>query len=96
MKSIRRNFLNMPLLRDNLQPTDFADADCRITDWHDFTGTLGEDAYRIWMCKCGSHWFQRHEWRYTGRNFTDMQEWIYSGYSPRRTWDNHFKEAPPT
>lgn len=83
----------MPLLRDNLQPTDFADADCRVTEWMPF-GHAGAEAYRIWMCRCTHHWFQRHEWSYEGRNQTQIDDWIYSGYDPRRQWAGHYKLAP--
>lgn len=73
----------MGVLRDNLQPTDFADAVCRVSDWtpHPYYG-LKE--VRVWLCKCGSHWFQRHEWAREGVNSTELDEWIYSGYSNTR------------
>lgn len=84
------------LLKKNFEPTDFADADCRVTEWYDWTYFDGEiGAYRIWICKCGNgHWFQRHEWRYDRRNQTDIDGWIYSGYFPRREWRGHFDPAP--
>lgn len=82
------------LLRDNLQPTDFADSDCRVTDWVPFDGHGGVNAYRIWVCRCTHHWFQRHEWAKTGANQTEINEWIYNGYFPRRVFDAHFKPAP--
>jgi hypothetical protein len=66
------------LLRDNLEPTDFADADCRITDWNEF-GYHGRPAYRIWFCICNGHKFQRHEWQIEGRNSTELEDWIYLG-----------------
>jgi hypothetical protein len=84
----------MGLLRDNLQPTDFADADCRVTDWTPFKGYNGCNAYRLWMCKCTHHWFQRHEWAYEGRNQTEMDEWLYVGYHHRKEHAPHYKTAP--
>jgi len=83
----------MGILRDNLQPTDFADADCRVTEWYDFDGHIA-NGYRIWLCKCGGgYWFQRHEWTRPGKNSTEMDGWIFSGYWPRRMWDAHYKPA---
>lgn len=80
-------------LRDNLQPTDFADADCRVTPWVDFND-YGYSAYRVWECRCGAYWFQRHEWAKDGANSTKLEDWIFSGYSPRRVFDAHFGHAP--
>ena len=84
----------MALLRDNLQPTDFADADCRVTDWMPFDGHGDCNGYRIWVCRCTAHWFQRHEWSYAGRNKTQIDDWLYNGHYPRKAWDYHFKPAP--
>lgn len=84
----------MALLRDNLQPTDFADADCRVTEWVPFDGHGGITGYRIWMCKCTHHWFQRHEWAVEGKNQTRIDDWIYSGYDWRRTWTGDWLPAP--
>lgn len=83
----------MAILRDNLEPTDFADADCRVTDWQDFESgrDAGPIAYRIWICKCTNHWFQRHEWQYAGRNSTEIEQWLYSGYYPRKQFREHEK-----
>lgn len=81
------------LLRDNLQPTDFADADCRTTGWVHF-GHHGMRAYRIWECKCSSYWFQRHEWQPESGNQTRMDEWIFAGYFPHRRWQPHMRPAP--
>jgi hypothetical protein len=82
------------LLRDNLQPTDFADAICRVTQWMPFDGHNGETGYRIWICRCTHHWFQRHEWSKAGANQTEVQDWIYVGYSPRRQFDAHLIPSP--
>ena len=83
----------MPLLRDNLQPTDFADAEVRVSGWHhdDFhTAT----AVRVWVCKCSAFWFQRHEWQKSGSNSTQMDGWLFSGYHPYKRWPVHMKPAP--
>jgi hypothetical protein len=85
----------MPLLRDGFQPTDFADADCRVGSWwhHDFHGLYS--ACRVWVCKCGKgYWFQRHEWVKVGANETSMDDWIFAGYSPDRAWPAHMVPAP--
>lgn len=84
------------LLRDNLQPTDFADADCRVTDWVPFEGHGGCNGYRIWVCKCTYHWFQRHEWSFEGRNQTEMGERLYTGHHHRRQHEQQYKPAPDT
>lgn len=82
------------LLKGALEPTDFADADCRVTEWVDFKQQT-TDAYRIWICKCGKgYWFQRHEWSKPGRNSTEMDEWLFVGYSPYRTFPPNMTEAP--
>ena len=80
----------MGVLRDNLQPTDFADAECRVSNWtpHPYYG-LKE--VRIWLCKCGPHWFQRHEWARDGLNSTELDEWIYAGFSNTRKFPEHMK-----
>lgn len=75
----------MGVLRDNLQPTDFADAVCRVSQWTPFKH-YGYTANRVWLCKCGGHWFQRHEWAEEGRNATQIDEWIYAGFSLTRTF----------
>lgn len=66
------------ILKNNMQPTDFADADCRLTDWMDFNA-YGYRSYRIWLCKAGNHWFERHEWLREGKNDTSLDEWLYRG-----------------
>lgn len=78
----------MGVLRDNLQPTDFADAVCRVSNWtpHPY---YGFSHVRVWLCKCGNHWFQRHEWARRDANQTDLDEWIYSGYSASRVFPEH-------
>lgn len=84
----------MPVLKECLEPTDFADADCRVSPWAPFTGSTFT-AYRIWVCKCGKgYWFQRHEWAIEGRNSTRLDDWIFSGYSPYRKWEPHLLPAP--
>lgn len=65
-------------LKDNLEPTDFINADCRLTDWLDFAAH-GIRSYRIWLCQVGNHWFQRHEWLHDGKNETQLDDWIYRG-----------------
>lgn len=81
----------MPLLRDNLQPTDFADAVCKVTEWNQYTPDFAPDlkAYRIWICNCGNHWFSRHEWEYNGRNQTKMDDWLYSGFYRNKKMPDH-------
>jgi len=78
----------MGILRDNLEPTDFADADCRVTDWIKFNE---KESYRIFICKCTNHWFQRHEWREDGKNETRLEKWIYFGYHPRKQWQDCYR-----
>lgn len=77
------------LLRDNLQPTDFANADCRVTDWMPF-GHHGCPAYRVWRCLCGGHQFQRHEWQREGANSTQVDDWIYTGFNRNARHDPHY------
>lgn len=82
------------LLKNSLEPTDFADADCRVTRWMPFDGEVA-NGYRIWVCCCGrGYWFQRHEWSKEGINSTQMDDWIFSGYSPFRRWGTHYLPAP--
>lgn len=64
--------------KKEMEPTDFLDSDCRISDWHNLTPEL---KCRIWMCKCGFYWFQRHEWHKSDKNHTEKDEWIFTGYS---------------
>lgn len=82
------------MLRDNLQPTDFADAEVRVGEWwhSDFYG--GANACRVWVCRCTNWWFQRHEWSFNDRNSTQIDPWILYGYYPRKQWEPHFKPAP--
>jgi hypothetical protein len=83
------------LLKKNFEPTDFADADCRVTEWADFDGFNDVTGYRIWECRCGGGWwFQRHEWSRKDQNMTEMENWIFSGYHPRRTFLPHMTPAP--
>jgi hypothetical protein len=84
------------LLKKNLEPTDFADADCRVSGWTPYSGpATSVTGYRVWICRCGGgYWFQRHEWSKEGRNSTEMDGWIFSGYSPYRRWGNHYLPAP--
>lgn len=81
----------MGVLRENLQPTDFSDAVCRVSPWRDFS-YHGYSAVRVWLCRCGGHWFQRHEYSEIGRNFPKIEEWIYSGYSLTRKFPPHMVE----
>jgi hypothetical protein len=78
------------LLRDSLQPTDFADSDHRVGSWYfaDFHGTA--TACRVHMVRTGGHWFQRHEWSRSDRNSTDMDDWLYLGHRPHKPWPAHF------
>lgn len=76
----------MGVLRDNLEPTDFADAVCRVTDWRPYP-YYGMTAYRIWTCNNSGHWFQRHEWAVDGRNQTSLDEWLYTGFSKTRKFN---------
>lgn len=63
------------LLKRGLQPTDFADSDCRVSEWREFLH-YGIKAYRVWVCRSGMFWFQRHEWQREGRNQTELDPWI--------------------
>lgn len=78
----------MSILRDNLSPMDFRDSVCKVTEWYEF-GHHGCPAYRIWICQCTNHWFQRHEWQREGKNETKMDEWLYSGFYPRKTFPEY-------
>lgn len=84
------------LLKKNLEPTDFTDADCRVSSWVPYSGPAASvTGYRVWVCKCGGgYWFQRHEWTKEGRNSTELDQWIFSGYSPFRRWGTHYQPAP--
>lgn len=84
----------MPLLRDNLQPTDFADAIVRVTPITPFEGFNGCNAFRIWMVKCTHHWFQRHEWFYEGRNQSEIDDWIYVGHHLHKRFPDHMIDPP--
>lgn len=75
----------MGVLRDNLEPTDFANAECKVSEWKDF-GYHEYSANRVWLCRCGGHWFQRHEWAEDGRNQTRTDAWLYAGYSLTRSF----------
>lgn len=81
------------MLRDNLQPTDFANAICKVSPWVSYEAH-GVSGYRIWECSCGAYWFQRHEWSVPGQNSTKMDEWIFQGYFPRKTHAAHMVPAP--
>lgn len=78
------------LLRDSLQPTDFADADHRVGNWYfaDFYGPV--TGCRVHMVRTGGHWFQRHEWSRLDRNSTDLDDWLYLGHRPFKPWPTHF------
>lgn len=84
------------MFKKHLEPTDFADSDCRVTDWLGHGDWHGKEMrYRIWVCKVGKgHWFQRHEWWETGKNSTEVQDWIYSGYHPSRQFEEGDMPAP--
>lgn len=84
----------MALLRYGLQPTDFADADCRVSAWRegDFHGY---SAVRVWACRVsGGYWFHRHEWAQPGKNSTALDDWSFYGYFPRKQWEAHMQPAP--
>jgi len=82
------------LLKKNIEPTDFADADCRVTIWKPFDA-FNTNGVRIWVCKCGNgYWFQRHEWSKPNANETEMDDWIFAGFSPFRKWPEHMIPAP--
>ena len=63
------------MLKRNLSPMDFLDSECRVTPWRDY-GHYGMKAYRIWICRTGLFWFQRHEWLPEGANQSQMDPWI--------------------
>lgn len=81
------------LLRDNFQPTDFADAECRVSEWWHADFHTAK-ATRVWVCRCSAYWFQRHEWMIEGKNQTEFDDWIFSGYFPHKRWADHMKPAP--
>lgn len=78
----------MGVLRDSLQPTDFADAVCKVSNWREF-GHHGYSSVRVWLCRTGNHWFQRHEWQEDGKNHTCIEEWLYTGHSVSRQFPAH-------
>jgi len=80
------------LLRDNLQPTDFADAELRVSDWHD-GDYFNCRAVRIWCCRCGNFWFQRHEWQPKAGNATVLDDWIFTGHYHRKLWSPSMRPA---
>jgi hypothetical protein len=82
-----------PKLRDNLQPTDFAEADCRVSPWSEFR-YHNCVAVRVWVCKVGNYWFQRHEWQIEGKNATQLDDWIFSGYRHGKSHAPHMLPAP--
>ena len=83
-----------PLLKGNLQPTDFADSECRVSPWV-WVSWEAASGYRVWSCRCSGFWFQRHEWARPGRNSTEVEPWIFSGYHPHRRFEAHLIPAPP-
>ncbi len=80
----------MMKIKRSLQPTDFADSEVRLSDWH-YDDFYGCKAVRVWQCKCTNHWFQRHEWMPKTGNETKMDEWIYSGYYRDKEFRSHMK-----
>lgn len=80
---------NYPLLKNSMEPTDFSDSVCRVSDWveGDF---YSASAYRIWLCRSGYHWFQRHEWARSRKNSSMLDEWVYSGYSRAKEFPESF------
>ncbi|QIG67421.1 hypothetical protein EVB39_092 [Rhizobium phage RHph_TM3_3_9] len=82
------------MLKNNLEPTDFADSEVRVTEIMPFDGHGGAVAYRIWICRCTHHWFQRHEWFYEDRNQSEFDKWIYNGHHYRKEFDKHLIESP--
>lgn len=77
------------LFKKHLEPTDFLDSECRLTEWLTFPRKPSEvhcaSAYRVWVCRVGRHWFQRHEWQYDDRNSTQLDDWLYTrltGFKP--------------
>ncbi len=86
------------LFKKHLEPTDFADSECRVTEWVPFPGKINDvyvypTAYRIWRCRAGRHWFQRHEWSYPDRNSTSVDDWIYNGSSISYRFNPHERLA---
>lgn len=86
------------LLKNNMQPTDFADSECRVSEWVEPSGAPWAGslvvAYRVWECRCSAYWFHRHEWLKQGENQSQMDDWQFYGYHPRRTFAAHMKPAP--
>ncbi len=70
------------LFKKALEPMDFANCDCRVTEWHQFDE---KKRNRIWLCNVDNHLFQRHEWMETGQNQNHFDKWIYVGLRPRYT-----------
>lgn len=84
-------------LKGNMQPTDFADADCRVSPWVWVTGwdhAPWIKGYRIWVCRCSAFWFQRHEWARSDRNSTELDDWIFTGHRHSGTFAPHMLPAP--
>ena len=52
------------LFKKALEPMDFANCDCRVTEWHQFDE---KKRNRIWLCNVDNHLFQRHELMETGQ-----------------------------
>lgn len=83
------------LLKKNLEPTDFADAECRVSEWKDYPH-FNMVSMRVWVCRCTAHWFHRHEWLAEGENQSRLDDWQYYGYFPHKRWEPHLKPAPNT
>lgn len=80
------------MLRDGLQPTDFADAKVGVSAWRPFEH-YGKTAVRVWTCRTNGWWFHQHEWAIAGKNSTEKDGWILYGYYPLKKWDE--KLLPP-
>lgn len=79
------------MFKKDLEPTDFAESELRVTKWCDFSPDYAPylKQYRIWVCRVGrGYWFQRHEWSRSDRNSTDLEKWIFYGYYPLKKWDD--------
>lgn len=63
------------MLKRNLDPRDFLDSEARFTEWKEH-GHYGFRAYRVWICRSGMFWFQRHEWLREGANQSELEPWI--------------------
>jgi hypothetical protein len=87
-----------PLLKGNLQPTDFADAVCKVSPWVWVDGAWDHapwiKGYRVWVCRCSNFWFQRHEWARTDRNSTETDAWIFSGHRHNGQFPAHMIPVP--